>query len=197
MFILCDNKAVSDMFQDILNGEFNIKWEHIDLWLIIKRVVDIHGPAYFAIRWIPAHTKQRDVDSGRISIFEQQMNDGADKLAVLGAKRHTLNTNTIKRAVYRTKLAKVLQTTACNVLDCRARTAPLEHRRVGYTDAEIAKLLPIGSAPIQQAVPDPADEDLNQLMDDSEELERMYDAAVDEDMHDDLPFGLDDDNIFE
>ena len=183
-FILCDNKSVVDMFSLILQGHFDPTWEHIDLWNIIRRVIDIRGVDYFSIKWIPSHTKEQHILDGIISREDRYMNEQADKLATAGAKLHTIDRRIIDRAKHRLKLAVELQKTACNILHERARTLPLAGRRAGYSATEHSNLHVIqdanihiheeASEPLVDNYDDHHLDDFNEL----DELEHMYDADV-------------------
>ena len=69
--------------------------------------------------WVKGHAKQIDIDRGRTTWEDKVGNDGADKLAVAGAKSHEVCAEVTSKASLRKLSAKRVQEMMVCVLEAR------------------------------------------------------------------------------
>ena len=81
--------------------------------------------------WVKGHAKQIDIDRGRTTREDKEGNDGADELAVAGAKLHAVDSEVVDSASLRKQSAKKVQGMMVHLL----KTRLLEEARLSGTQS--------------------------------------------------------------
>ncbi len=106
-----DNEWVAQTGWRILRGWYPTpKVEHGDLWLrfIVARE-KIRYPKGLEVKWIPGHMSEDEVAQGIAPDVLKTLNDGADKFAKKGARKHNLPWAVVVRAKRKVAFAEDLQ----------------------------------------------------------------------------------------
>ena len=92
--------------------------DHADLWNLLaaelrSRVTNVH------VSWVKGHAKSIDIDRGRTTVEDKRGNDGADSLAVFGARLHHVPAEVVEVAQARKKHARSVHQMMVSILQCR------------------------------------------------------------------------------
>ena len=143
----------------------------------MERAASAKGREHFRASHVNSHLGSDGVGTGRITVVEEELNNGADRLAASGAARHGLCREVRRAARDRARLAVALQRTAVGVLLARANARPLPGREAGYTAAQLEELstefVPFGQPP--RTDNEGAAEDGQHFMHDEDEDEAQLD----------------------
>ncbi len=99
--------------------------EHTDLGRRLQQALQLPGRGGVVFTWVKGHAKQIDVDRGRVNLIDKLGNDGADLLAVEGARAHPVPRQVLKRAVERRKTAVAVHEMMLKILQARRRAEAL------------------------------------------------------------------------
>jgi ribonuclease HI len=110
--------------------------ESADLWNMLASELCARE-TNVSVSWVKGHAKQIDIDRGRTTREDKAGNDGADELAVAGAKAHEVCPEVVRSAKSRQFFAKQVQGMMVRVLKARM----LEEQRlsgvqVGHDDSD-------------------------------------------------------------
>ena len=92
--------------------------DHADLWNLLSCDL-LSRTSVVRVSWVKGHAKQLDIDRGRTTEEDKQGNDGADALAVAGAKLHEVPSEVLEAAKSRKLSAVVVQQMMLAVLKAR------------------------------------------------------------------------------
>ncbi len=125
--IRSDSKYVCDGFQSLLlHGLHGVSGDHKDLWNLLAHELRTRG-SVVSVSWVKGHAKRIDVLQGRATEDDMNGNNGADKLAVAGAKMHHLSLEVVSAAKERQEIAVQVQQMMVSILKARflaEETAP-------------------------------------------------------------------------
>ena len=127
------------------------------MWSTIHAAVQAKGTDFFSVRHVNSHLGSAGITAGRISAEDEYANRQADSLATAGAASHAVCPELRAQALHRCQLAECLQRLAVRCMEARHKAAPAPTRRIGYTDAALARFADVGMDCI------PSARDLSQL----------------------------------
>jgi len=92
--------------------------DHADLWdALAAELLSRSSPVQ--VMWVKGHAKPIDILRGRTTEEDKRGNDGADALAVAGAKMHPISSEVLEAAVQRREYAVQVQSMMVTVLEAR------------------------------------------------------------------------------
>jgi len=112
------------------------KWDHFDLWLRIWGSINA-STLVFAITWTPAHTTLQHVADGILDADVHFLNDGADDLAKIGARAHSVSAVTAAAARSRVNSTRVIQRMGAWIMAVRYMSLSLKGRAAGFSEHEL------------------------------------------------------------
>jgi len=92
--------------------------ESSDLWNLLASELCARETNVYVL-WVKGHAKQIDIDRGRTTREDKEGNDGADELAVAGAKLHAVDAEVVDSASLRKLSAKKVQGMMVHLLKTR------------------------------------------------------------------------------
>ena len=134
-----DNQTVVDTLTMIVRGAEVDYEKGREIWRRAKEAVDrrrADGGIGHRVVWIPGHTKEEDVRSGRISEVNRNGNCKVDELAKEGAAKLACPGSLVAKAKRRLQCGKVLQEGFAAVLICRKEAMKTARAVVGDDDEE-------------------------------------------------------------
>ena len=99
-------------------GPFGWHGEHADLWNALAKELSSCS-SDVQVSWVKGHAKKIDVERGRTTEEDKLGNDGADALAVAGAKLHPVPSEVLGSARQRKQWATAVQQMMVAVLKAR------------------------------------------------------------------------------
>jgi len=117
--IRSDSEYVCNSFQ-LLQGLATVDWQgdHADLWNLLGNELASRS-SVVQVSWVKGHAKQVDITRGRSTKEDKEGNDGADALAVAGAKLHAIPSEVLEAARQRIHWATSVQQMMVTVLKAR------------------------------------------------------------------------------
>ena len=117
--IRSDSEYVCNGFK-LLQGLPVVGWQgdHADLWNLLGNELASRSSAV-QVSWVMGHAKQVDIARGRCTKEDKAGNDGADALAVAGARLHAIPSEVLEAARQRIRWATSVQQMMVTVLKAR------------------------------------------------------------------------------
>ena len=94
------------------------KGDHADLWNLLASALHSRV-SEVCVSWVKGHAKRVDIARGRTTEEDKKGNDGADALAVAGARMHRVPEDILRKACERKQVAKCVQKYMVAVLKAR------------------------------------------------------------------------------
>ena len=117
--IRTDSEYVCNGFDALSSWkESGWKGDHADLWNLLASALHSRV-SEVCVSWVKGHAKRVDIARGRTTEEDKKGNDGADALAVAGARTHRVPEDILLRACERKQVAKCVQKYMVAVLKAR------------------------------------------------------------------------------